>query len=473
MINLLKKEKSSKHAIIIALSSLLVLVLVIFLSLFLVSPNYIHEAAEEDISISPEPEAMEEILWTWSPEGDSYRRVLRGAAGPIIVSESGIAALDGSDGREIWSFEYKVEGEMTVGVTPDEKSVLVGYFKENSNSPEIEIKVFDSLSGEMVSDYEREFRSKGEEWEEWKEDIPSFTSASNSTWIEYAEDSISAIDSLSGEDAWEYIPEPGCSLIQDHVDRDFSGYSIGVTGNIYIAFLICSGNTEEAADVARLVGLNSETGEIAWDPVDNVSLRSTEDSGVIYYTPRVNLSQDGKYFVATIDGNYEVFSVDSGSLIQWTEEEDDNLSSPFAGSFFFRDNQIYSFEAEQTDSVIESFDATSGELLNQTKFSPDFDMVSFPSYSYLRPSNYSSRATVLSDGFLTLACFTECDFNYKGEHKGPIFAVFAPWDEESEEIFLEMEEVYSLRHSLILLPGSVVVTQRDDDGEIVSMTGLG
>ena len=84
----------------------LVLALVATVSWYQDRAGLIHQIAEPHPGIPAEfPAGPRTHAWTWSPPQDTtVVDLVRGTHGPIAVLDDGLIALDGADGRELWTY---------------------------------------------------------------------------------------------------------------------------------------------------------------------------------------------------------------------------------------------------------------------------------------------------------------------------------------------------------------------------------
>src|SRR5699024_6593304 len=158
-------------------------------------------------------------------------------------------ALDGTSGEEVWG--YRVEesedaDSVSVGLTPDEERVLVVRTEHSGMEASVETVVVDSRTGDVVERYSYDIPVEVMGEIDGSEATPDARNVPDHTWLSSTENGFAARDITSGEVAWQFEPDAGCSMVAAAGSANFHGAGVGVTSGTYLVPLLCG---EEASPV--------------------------------------------------------------------------------------------------------------------------------------------------------------------------------------------------------------------------------
>lgn len=116
-----------------------------------------HTVAETVVPDREVPGTVSEVAWEWRPpENELIDGVLPIPNGAVAVSDSGVTALEGVAGEEMWRYRRSDAVVRSANVTPDRESVVVSFSDMDvEEDARVEtIVVLDGRSGEIRDEYE-------------------------------------------------------------------------------------------------------------------------------------------------------------------------------------------------------------------------------------------------------------------------------------------------------------------------------
>ncbi|WP_211717467.1 hypothetical protein [Nocardiopsis sp. MG754419] len=109
----------------------------------------VHHTASAPGAAPPTPTGVESMAWEWTPDRGSVWEVLTGTHGPILRLVDGLVALDGSDGRELWSARFPGQFEDGTGIFEGGRWA---YDVRGRSGGDARVRVIDTATGEFVID---------------------------------------------------------------------------------------------------------------------------------------------------------------------------------------------------------------------------------------------------------------------------------------------------------------------------------
>lgn len=481
-------ENSSTKKKKITFSGLSLLVAVsLVLAFYFFWPKGGNFVADTAVEADPVPSEVSDVVWQWQvADGDRGVDVLSGPFGPLAVLEDGVVALDGTNGEEVWG--YRVRGSedadfVSVGLTPDAERVLITRTERSGAEASVETVVVDSRTGDVAERHSHDLPAEVMEEADVSEAIPDARNVSDHTWIEPTENGFVARDIASGEAAWEFEPEAGCSMVAAAASANFHGAGVGVTGDTYLVPLSCEdeasagdGGDEMAPGV--LLALDAATGEERWAEGHEVLLTASHYSDPGNFALRFNISVDQESFVARTEEGRTVFDITSGDVLY----EDITDFYPEGASleylFYLSEGVVgTSVDAERDAHPLRlrMADFLDGETVAEIELSEDYYSRRTPSYFNLRPADLGSGNIALEEGLVITACDYDCSISGEGSGRENL-ALFIPWDEREVVSEVELPEFNSSvsRDILLPVPGAVVAYQLTSGTEVYDeLIGLG
>jgi outer membrane protein assembly factor BamB len=116
-----------------------------------------HTVAETVVPDREVPGTVSEVAWEWRPpEDELIDDVLPVPNGAVAVSDSGVTALEGVAGEEMWRYRRADATVRSANVTPDGESVVVSFSgMDVEEDARVEtVVVLDARSGEIRDEYE-------------------------------------------------------------------------------------------------------------------------------------------------------------------------------------------------------------------------------------------------------------------------------------------------------------------------------
>lgn len=466
------------------LSLLIIGLLLVSYSLWPKGENFVADTAVE---AHPVPTEVDDVVWQWQvSEGDKGVDVLSGPFGPLAVLEDGVVALDGASGEEVWG--YRVEesedaDSVSVGLTPDEERVLVVRTEHSGMEASVETVVVDSRTGDVVERYSYDIPAEVMEEIDVSEAIPDARNVSDHTWISPTENGFAAQDIASGEVAWEFEPDAGCSMVAAAASANFHGAGVGVTGDTYLVPLLCG---EEAApndggDATApgvLLALDAATGEEKWEEAQEVLLTMSRYSGSRNFVLDFSSSVDQESLFARTEEGRTVFDLENGEVIY----EDITDFYPEGGSleYLFHLSEgvigtLVDTEREARPLRLRMTDLPGGETIDEIEVPGNYDVQDKPSYFSLRPADIGDDAIALDEGLVIAVCDDDCPSSGENSER-EILALFVPWGEGEEESIIELPEFNSsgYKNMFVPVPGAVVAYQLTAGSEVFDeLIGIG
>lgn len=119
-------------------------------------PQVLRTVAEGDLGTPPGiPTEVTEVGWTWEiPEGASFREVVVGIHGPLVVLDDGLVALDGASGEELWTRRYPNSTRERPQVTSDGTLAFLTHGRGSGETAARRVTTLDTATGETVREHQ-------------------------------------------------------------------------------------------------------------------------------------------------------------------------------------------------------------------------------------------------------------------------------------------------------------------------------
>lgn len=212
-----------------------------------------HTVAE---TVAPDreiPGTVSEVAWKWRPpEDELIDGVLPVPNGAVAVFNSGVVALEGVTGEEMWHYRRSDAAVRSANVTPDGESVVASFSDMDvEEDTRVEtVVVLDGRSGEIRDEYELPSPSV-------EESASRFSHVTDEVFLAPGENAM-GVDAFAlegGERVWSYegggADERGPCVV--------AGDAVITTGTVSRD----SGSGEET--FLLMAGLDATTGEVLWE----------------------------------------------------------------------------------------------------------------------------------------------------------------------------------------------------------------
>ncbi|AFR09494.1 outer membrane protein assembly factor BamB family protein [Nocardiopsis alba] len=441
-----------------------------------------HRIIVQDVEPAETPGTIQEVSWTWEPDEETTAQsVFIGPAGPIVMYEDGVSALDGSDGTEIWS--YRVNDLRTpssrsdsirVGVTSDrEYTVLAWHPRETVEY--VNMAVLESGSGELIDEYR--FSPAEEEADDGaRPPLPSLERLSTDTWLEPDGDGFAALSIFTGEKKWEYIPNQECRILHNYSHKNFEDFSVLIGDNTLIFGRYCGEDFNSDSFQGDLIGLDAKNGTEKWTINNIISLAKSEidiDHGV-RKTDMKPMWDPGYITVSTTKGN-SLVEIDGGNIILDDTRDLFPDSPRDSGILDANEERVIDVTRHLGDqpSIFTTADTRSGDI-ESTATLPSTDF----NHYLLLPEDLNisfswPNIIPLSGGVLTTTCKNECENNAETDYTDTVTSI--PSTPEKEEVTVEIplpsDTSSKSTHTLLASPGSVIAYMKNE-GSIPEIFGL-
>lgn len=281
-----------------------------------------------DPGSSPEfRDSISEIAWTWEPprgvDGLVVRRIDQGA---VVLFETGVVALSGETGEELWSYHDRSR-EFIGNITSGGEHVVL-YDQEN-----FRVMLFESDTGRIVYEYMQDLAGIDYTHDSSFDHLrPAMVGITGHAWIVRWEDSVSSYDLSTGERLWSVPNVPNCSDVGQVDD-------LTVGKDVVVAATTCFEHPEDEESVAwtvgwdftsELVGLSPETGEELWRvehsigqmPIDSLERTiSSRPGGLIY----VNYPESYDLGISLLDIDMREVTYLDGQNLLWVSPDGSRL----------------------------------------------------------------------------------------------------------------------------------------------------
>ncbi|WP_081616031.1 outer membrane protein assembly factor BamB family protein [Nocardiopsis alba] len=475
------KENLNKRIIFVGSTTTLTLATV---GAFLLWPSPFgdHRIIVQDVEPAETPGTIQEISWTWEPDEETTAQsVFIGPAGPIVMYEDGVSALDGSNGTEIWSYRVNDlrapssrSDSIRVGVTSDrEYTVLAWHPRETVEY--VNMAILESGSGQLIDEYR--FSPPEEEVDDGaRPPLPSLDRLSTDTWLEPDGDGFAALSIFTGEKKWDYTPDSKCRILYNYSHENFEDFSVLIGEETLIFGQYCDEDVSEGTFHGDLIALNAENGSEKWTIENRISLARSEID--IEYDVRktdMNPMWDPGYITVTTEQGNSLVDIDTGNIIL-DDTRDIFPDSPDDSAILdANEDRIIDVTRHIYDqpSIFTTADTRSGNIESTTTLpSTDFN------HYLLLPEDLNisfswPNIIPLRGGILTTTCKNECEENTKTNYTDTVtFIPSTPeGEEETVEIPLPSDTSDQSTHTLLASPGSVIAYMKHE-GSIPEIFGL-
>ncbi|MFJ6017801.1 PQQ-binding-like beta-propeller repeat protein [Nocardiopsis alba] len=423
-----------------------------------------HRIIVQDVEPAETPGTIQEISWTWEPDEETTAQsVFIGPAGPIVMYEDGVSALDGSDGTEIWSYRVNDlrapssrSDSIRVGVTSDrEYTVLAWHPRETVEY--VNMAVLESGSGELIDEYLLS-SSEGMAEDASQPSLPPLERLSMDTWLDAEGDGFSARSIFNGEKKWDYTPNPECRILYNYSHENFEDFSVLIGEDTLVFGQYCDEDVSEGTFYGDLIALDAKNGSEKWTIENRISLARSEID--IEYNVRktdMNPMWDPGYItVATEQGN-SLVDIDTGNIIL-DDTRDIFPDSPKDSAILdANEDRVIDVTRHIYDqpSIFTTADTHSGNIESTTTLpSTDFN------HYLLLPEDLNisfswPNIIPLNGGVLTTTCKNECENNAETDYTDTV--TFIPSTPEEEEVTVEIplpsNTSSKSTHTLLASPG--------------------
>ncbi|MEV8162515.1 hypothetical protein AB0P34_17980 [Nocardiopsis alba] len=442
-----------------------------------------HRIIVQDVEPAETPGMIQEISWTWEPDEETTAQsVFIGPAGPIVMHEDGVSALDGSDGTEIWSYRVNDlrapssrSDSIRVGVTSDrEYTVLAWHPRETVEY--VNMAVLESGSGELIDEYR--FSPAEEEADDGaRPPLPSLERLSTDTWLEPDGDGFAALSIFTGEKKWEYIPNPGCRILYNYYHENFEDFSVLIGTDTLVFGRYCGEDPNGELVFGDLIALDTVNGEEKWKIEGRASLETSETS-MEYNDLKVGIKSmwEPDYMTAVTDKGNSLLEVESGRVIIDNTREIFPESPSSSGVLDANEKRVIDMvrSIDDTPLALTTADTSSGEIESTTLLPGSYFSHHLTLPANINSSSARSNIIPMGDGVLTTACTNNCEDTTEINHTDSV--IFTPSSAQEDENIIDLplasDASAQKEHTLMKSPGSIIA-YTTSDGKIPEIIGLG
>lgn len=458
----------------------------------LLFPSDDHFVNTSDATPAPLPTHINEMAWQWQVPEESWGvTVLAGVAGPVAVLHDGVIALDGVSGEELWGYRFPESDDtanFSAGITPDGERTVIGRTHGNDGEERVNVIVVDTLTGKVENKHSYDLPFELQQLPSLEGPVPDVANLSDHTWIEPAPHGFVARDITTGDAAWEFEPDPECTMVAGSVETNLLDTSIGSTGEAFLVPLLC-GQSNSATDETdewvggELVSLGAETGEPVWSSPKDIELRRSFHSAPGTYDLRFDISPDEDSFVARTANGRTLFDLETGEALH-KDITDFFPADTLEYYFSFDHESIFvnmNSKRKEHPLKLREVEFSSGNTVSETELPEEYYARSDPTYASLRSADDGSFTGVpLEDGALVLGCDHDClsEPVNRRDDDGGVLALFVPWGTNEVAAAVELPGFTSGTHSthdrLLPVPGGMVAYQETgSSGYFETLIGLG
>lgn len=475
-----------KSLIAVSVSLMLVVTLTVFLVLN--SRDYEHFTGDTAPESTPVPQEVSGVAWEWeAPEGTVVREVAPGPAGPILLTEHGAIALDGSTGEELWGFTTSdPDGfDTRAGVTPGGGRTVLFQIRHAQEGAINQVTILDSATGQI--DHEFEYRVEGDVYQSagaGTDPAPDPGALSEHTWPEPTQGGLLARNLQDGDIAWEYTPAAGCSIRSQPYGVNLDPYTIASTADLYLVPVHCDPEHQDTAghepsieSTGRLIALDAATGEPAWPAITDVVFQMRSDLPEYGFRTTFTLDvEQSSVLVETTSGD-RVFDLESGRPrgdgFEALSEEGYSY-----GDLTFLDSEratvITGYPAVEGSLHLGRMELSGGRIMEEAVVN-GYKLFPTPGYHFLRGTDAGAIVLPLDNGVLVNGCKRKCGL--RGYEDQPVTALFAPWGADGVEHAIDLPGFDPTDGNwmgrFMAVPGSVVAWQpHGQNGTTRSLLGL-
>lgn len=389
------------------------------------------------------PVAVDGVGWTWDPGGLTVvREVQPVSRGLLVVHMSGLIALDGQSGEELWARDLPLES--SVAVTPDGARVVVREGGEPAR-----VSVLDSATGRNRSSFA----------------VPEGTPVHGALvtgegLLVPSGTGFSAIAFEDGEESWEYrIPE-GCLGALDFVpERDWEWPVLTRADRILVA-QVCR-EPSSGAPTTGVTALGAESGDVLWEDPDLFSPGEEREAHDNELTRIRFTSFPGRAEVVIGSGQrYRIVDSGTGGVREMTgRASEDGALSPDA---------LVGLAGEGYVHYSPAGPAGGAPVFTRVSYDGTETTSDVPAALHsLLEADWRPEGRILSlaGGLVFLGCAADasCD------RDDPLAAYFSPWEGE-DSAAVELPENFNassyMNSRLLPVPGAVVVYRRLPSGGV-------
>lgn len=220
-----------------------------------VAPHIVVDAATaEQADPAPVPEPSTGARWTstWPPRDDFFQVVAAGA-GVVVASGDGVAALDGSTGRQRWHYRRAGARAYRLHASPDGRTVAAVFSVGHDEDTTYSMFVFDANTGDI-------------RWSRWGNHpriyLRDDNVLTNHVMVINERRGMVGYDLGSGDEVWRWTEPLGCRFtVGEYVTSSDSVLVPMACGGGHVAYTILGVDDQDGTERWRFADPNEFTDE--------------------------------------------------------------------------------------------------------------------------------------------------------------------------------------------------------------------